>query len=147
MPPYFSWIEDGVLAASALIFHHSHVQYLRSRRIRSVIHIGEDLPLNVNDLSSISFYVADRCNPTYEQLADFVSLVLTARKRGEAVLVQSTRGRGTLAIFIAGYLAVRWACTAETAIDGLLRMRLATFETPSQQTAVQEFVMSWNRTL
>ena len=142
MPPHFSWIEDGVLAASALVFHHSHVQYLRAQRIQSMIHIGDDLPSNVNDLPWTRFFVADHCQPTYEQIVDFVDLVFTARKRGEAVLVQSTRGRGALSIFLASYLAVRWACTAEMAIDGLLKMRPASFDTPSERSAVHEFVMS-----
>ncbi|CAF2484759.1 unnamed protein product [Rotaria sp. Silwood2] len=145
MPPYFSWIEDGVLAASAQPFHHSHMQYLRSHRIHLIVNIGIDTPPYSNVFKYVCFSIAEHCCPTFEQIIDFINLVSSARDHGEPILIQSIRGQGTLAIFIACYLAVRWTCSAEVAINSLIKIRPASFDNDIQKNNVKHFVTYWHK--
>ncbi|CAF0772231.1 unnamed protein product [Rotaria sp. Silwood1] len=145
MPPYFSWIEDRVLAASAQPFHHSHMQYLRSQGIRLLVNIDMNIPPHSNSFKHVCFSIAEHCCPTFEQIIDFINVVLAARDRGEPVLMQSIRGQGILAIFIACYLAVRWTCSAEAAINSLIKIRPASFDNDIQKNNVKHFVTYWHK--
>ncbi|CAF0829400.1 unnamed protein product [Rotaria sordida] len=145
MPPYFSWIEDHILAASAQPFHHPHMQYLRSHGIHLIVNIDTDILPNSSLFKHVCFSIAELCYPTFEQIIDFINLVLAARDHDEPVLIQSIRGQGTLAIFIACYLAVRWTCSAEVTINSLIKMRPASFDNDIQKANVKHFVTYWDK--
>ena len=42
VPPYFSWVIDGLLAVSAFPYHHTHLRYLSENRIHTVVSMSPE---------------------------------------------------------------------------------------------------------
>ncbi|CAF1316456.1 unnamed protein product, partial [Didymodactylos carnosus] len=85
MPPYFTWLEDSVLAASSYPYHHSHIRYLKNHRIHTIVNIGYS-SISISSFPSIKSYcleIDENYYPTLEQCVEFVNLVLIAKQRGE----------------------------------------------------------------
>ena len=84
--PYFSWIEDKVLAVSALPYHHSHLKYLVNNGVRVIVWVGDSNPPplhTTNELRSMRVSVDSSRVPSLNSCLQFVDIVQRARQRRE----------------------------------------------------------------
>lgn len=88
MPPYFSWVLDGVLAISAYPYHHTHLRYLVENRIHTVISVSpeEEPPFHTKpDLKVIRMNISQLQAPSLQECQQFVSYVEHAKRRNEVI--------------------------------------------------------------
>jgi hypothetical protein len=94
MPPYFSWVIDGLLAVSAYPYHHTHLRYLSENRIHTVVSVSpeEQPPFHTKpDLKVVHLRVPQLQAPSINECQGFVSLMENAKRRREVSLVSNTK--------------------------------------------------------
>jgi hypothetical protein len=86
VPPYFSWVIDGLLAVSAFPYHHTHLRYLSENRIHTVVSMSpeEEPPFHTKpELKVVNVRVGSLQAPTLGECQGFVSLMENAKRRNE----------------------------------------------------------------
>ena len=86
VPPYFSWVLDGLLAVSAFPYHHTHLRYLIENRIHTVVSISpeEEPPFHTKpELKVVHLRVGQLQAPSLSECYSFVSLMESAKRRNE----------------------------------------------------------------
>jgi hypothetical protein len=88
-PPYFSWVQDKLLAVSAFPYHHSHLRYLIDNRIHVVVSLApeKEPPFHSKpDLKIIKFDIADSDVPSLDHCRYFVNLIDSSKMRKEVMI-------------------------------------------------------------
>lgn len=82
-PPYFTWILDKVLAVSAVPFHHSHLNYLKLKKINTIFSFDDHkkVPFHTNPFLKIVSLSNNNLN--LNDCLNFVYLMENAKIRGE----------------------------------------------------------------
>lgn len=84
IPPYFTWVVDRLLAISSTPYHHTHLNYLISKKINTVVSFLDhpQPPFHTNPLIKVIPYSARSCLGQND-CDQFVRLVENAKERGE----------------------------------------------------------------
>ena len=82
---FFSWLEDGKLAALAWPGTKRDIEFLRSQEIRWLVSLTECSPSlhGVSGLKCVHIPVPDLKPPTLKQVQEFIDVTEIANKNGE----------------------------------------------------------------
>ncbi len=142
-PPSFDWVIEGRLAAMARPYDlRGALEYLQENGIEVIVTLTES-PLRPSLIEEFGIEchhvpVEDFYAPTQRQIAEFVSIVGHARRRGKSVVVHCQAGMGRTGTMLAAYL-VSEGRDPEDAIARIRRLRPGSIETPEQEDAVREY--------
>jgi len=153
VPENFSWIEEGVLAGSAIPWLPQHFQYYVEHNIHTLVTLTEFKPPMHNapddiHLDNIFMPVIEFEPPSIEQVKDFIGIVNKAKEKREAVCVHCHWGRGRTGVMLAAYLVYMNSRSTDQAdkrlyprkaIAKVRTMRPHSIETPEQEDIIWKY--------
>jgi len=144
--PNFSWIREGILAASAQPQGLQDFLALRAEGIGAVVTLTEAPPrmaeIEEAGLKALHLPVVDFTPPTLVQVQTFVDFVNEQRRWGRGVLVHCTAGIGRSGTMIACFLAHEDRLSGDDAIRRARQQRPGSIETAEQENLVRTWAES-----
>lgn len=139
-PSFFSWVEEGRIAASGRPYSRKQVDWLRAHGVTSILTLTEEpLPSSWTEgLDTRHISLRDHAALSAGQMrmgADYIASSLAA---GKVVLVHCLAGKGRTGSVLAAYMMVYEGKSAREAVDRLRSMRGGSVEGP-QERSVLEF--------
>jgi len=138
--PYgFSWIDESLLAASAMPDGADELAWVRQQGIDILLSVLEEPPprrwIDEAGLMLVHVPVEDFDAPTPEQFDKCLSVIEQAQRTGMRILVHCRAGKGRTGTILAAYFVWKGMPPAE-AIQHVRTLRPGSIETPEQERAI-----------
>ncbi len=148
MIPNFSWVEEGVLAGSAMPGYfglatlEDDLRDAHEEGIRTIVSLTEDgFDSSIVEGEGFRYFhipIIDHTAPSLEQMRRFVEIVADERDSGSPVLAHCFAGIGRTGTMLGAWLVARGLPPAE-AIRQVRFLRPGSIETTAQERAIHHF--------
>ena len=140
-PHSFSWIDEPLLAASAMPDGPEDFAWLRNEGIQILLTLAEDPPprrwIDEAGLMLVHVPVEDFEAPTPEQFDKCLSVIEQSQRNQMGILVHCAAGKGRTGTVLAAYFVWKGMPPGD-AIKHVRGLRPGSIETPEQERAIHE---------
>lgn len=139
-PTFFSWVREGVLAASGRPYSKAQVEWLKGKGVTAILSLTEEpLPGEwTKGIETKHIPLKDHAPVSHREMQVGADYIHTSVAQGKVVLVHCLAGKGRTGSVVAAYLMAYEGRTAREAIDELRRSRGGSVES-QQEKGVLEF--------
>ncbi|XP_013786531.1 dual specificity protein phosphatase 23-like [Limulus polyphemus] len=141
-PRYFSWIEDGKLAAFGWPSTPANLRYLIDNGIVHLVTLSPEKRPFIHafpELEWTEIKIREFDPPTITQIEKFMKVCDKAFQKTEAVGVHCRMGRGRTGTMLACYFVKFHSMSPRDAVDTVRKLRPGSVETYSQEVTVMDY--------